>query len=201
MKYLSLLIVAVLYSNTHSQQIEVRPPALEELPSVLELDKKVTEEFFQPLYEAVYQHLGIERDVKEDLQKELTMDAESFAQLVTPKGSERLHIAWDTENNIPCGLIAFSQHENNDVSLDLLLVDKKYRQKGIGKKLVHSIFQIFTDTRALIVCPFQFNNESTLKFYESLGFKNLGLAPVDKTNCHGIRYSDLYYYYRLDVGS
>jgi Acetyltransferase (GNAT) family. len=199
MKYVSLLCVIAFYSNVVTQPIDIRPASMNELPSVLELDERVTYEFFKPLYTALYQHLNVNRDVDKDLQEELVGDAENFPQLIDSWGAERLQIAWDVENNIPCGLLVFSQHAHNEVLLDLLLVDKNYRGKGIGKKLVRSVVQIFKDIKAMIVYPIQFNNDDTLKFYESLGFKNFGLASEDKINSHGIRHSDMYYYFRLDM--
>lgn len=199
MKRLSLVLVTAFYSTIFAHLVDIRQPTAQELPAVLELDQRVTYEFFKPLYAALYQQLNVSRDVDKDLEAELVADAESFAKLINNNGAERLHIAWDVENNVPCGLLVFSQLDNHELLLDLLLVAKNYRGKGIGKKLVRSMFQVFKNTKAVNVYPIQCNNESTLKFYESLGFKNLGAASENKINSHGIRHSDIYYYFRLEM--
>lgn len=199
MKYLAILII--FYSISMAQHIDIRPPNLNELPSVLELDERVTYEFFKPLYTDMYNHLKLNRDVDKDLQEELADDKKTFPTLIKDQGSERLHIAWDAEQKKPCGLLVFSKQENSEVILDLLLVDKHYRGKGIGRALVYSVFQAFENIKTIIVYPVQLNNEGTLKFYKALGFKDLGVGPEDNINSHGIRYSDMYYYFRLDINN
>ena len=197
MNYLLLLIM--IFSSTVFAQIDIRPAMLHELPQILELDQRITYEFFKPLYATVYEHLQLTNDADADLQKELAADAQSFPEIIAEQGATRLHIAWDTDSDVPCGLLLFSQQDNKEVTLDLLLVAKEYRGKGIGKRLVHSIFQAFTAIPAVNVFPLQYSNDATLKFYHALGFKNLGPDLRDETNVHGIRLSDLYYYFRLDI--
>ncbi|MDR3647236.1 MAG: GNAT family N-acetyltransferase [Candidatus Babeliales bacterium] len=165
----------------------------------MELDRKVTYEFFKPLFIDIYTNLGIKNDIDNDLEEELKNDSQTFSNLIQSNGIERLHVAWDTLQNIPCGLLLFHKEENNEIMLDLLLVDKNYRGQGIGKRLVNSTYKTFDGIKIVTVYPVQFNNKNTLKFYESLGFKNLGVGPFDKINIYGIRYSDMYYHFKLDM--
>lgn len=194
-----LLLAAIFCNNIYSQLIDIRPATVQDLPAIFELDERISYEFFKPLYTNIYQHLNVDRDVDRDLQKELELDTESFPNIINNSGLERLHVAWDTENNILCGIIVFSRQNNHEILLDLLLVDKNYRGKGIGKQLVNSMFSVFKDIKVVNVYPFKFNNENVLKFYELLGFKNCDLISEDKISIHDIRYIDLYYHFRLEV--
>lgn len=180
------------------ENIVVRPAEEKDLPQVFELDRRVTFEFFQPLFKETYAHLGIVQNVDSDLNDELTTAREWFPECVKAQGSERLYIAWDTLRDLPCGLIVFHQNDADTVELDLLEIDAACRGIGIGKRLVQSIFDAFSDTKSCIVYPLRYKNENTLKFYSALGFKNLGIDPRPKS-VHGISCADLYCYLRLDV--
>lgn len=196
---LILILFLMLTTTIINASIDVRPAATGELSSILELDYRVTYEFFKPLFIDTYNKLGIKKNVDHDLEEELKSDAQTFSNSIQANGLERLHVSWDTVQSIACGLLVFHKEENNGIMLDLLLVDKNYRNQGIGKKLVISACKAFDDIKTVTVYPLQFNNENTLKFYKSLGFKNLGAGPSDKINSHGIRYSDMYYYFKLDI--
>lgn len=180
------------------ENIVVRPAEEKDLPQVFELDRRVTFEFFQPLFKETYAQLGIVQNVESDLNDELTTACKWFPECVKAHGSERLYIAWDTLHDLPCGLIVFHQNDIDTVEIDLLEIDAAYRGIGIGKRLVQSIFDAFSTTKTCIVYPLRSKNENTLKFYASLGFKNLGIDPRPK-RVHGIPCADLYCYLRYDV--
>ena len=201
MKYNNTLLIIAFFcvDNITTQPIDIRPATADELPSILELDKRVTYEFFKPLFIDIYNKLGIKNDIDHDLNEELKTDEQTFSLIIKMQSTERLHVAWDKAQNIPCGLLVFHKETNNEIILDLLLVDKNYRNQGIGKRLVHSAYKAFDGIKTITVYPVQFNNGNTLKFYESLGFKNLGVGPSDKINIYGIPYSDMYYYFKLDI--
>ncbi len=199
MKHVQLSFFALcIFSINIYSTIEIRPAHIEEIPAVLELDRKVTYEFFKQLIIDAYDQIGIKRDVDKELEKELTLDAQLFSELAQAEGLERLHIAWDTIHKVPCGLIIFHLEET-EIILDLLLVDAAYRKQKIGKKLVQSMFEVFSDATKVTVYPLIHNNDNTLKFYEAFGFKNLGVGPSDKLNIHGIPYSKMYYHFELKL--
>lgn len=200
MKCNTLWIIASFYiGNVTTQPIDIRPATANDLPSILELDQRVTYEFFKPLLVYTYNHLGIKQNVDNDLEQELQDDVQTFPHIIQTKSTKQLHVACNTEKNILCGLLVFHKKENSEIILELLLIDKNYRNQGIGKMLVRSACKAFEGIKAVTVYPIQFNNENTLKFYESLGFKNLGVGPSDKVNSHGIPYSDIYYHFKLDI--
>ncbi len=180
------------------ENIVVRPAEEKDLPQVFELDRRVTFEFFQPVFEATYAHLGIKQNPESDLNDELATAREWFPECVKAQGSERLYIAWDTLHDLPCGLIVFHQNDADTVEIDLLEIDPAYRGIGIGKRLVQSIFDAFSTTKSCLVYPLRYKNDDTLRFYYALGFKNLGIDPRPKS-VHGIPCADLYWYLRLDV--
>ena len=195
---LILFMLCASLSNIIYSSTEIRPATATEIPAILELDRTVTYEFFKQLFIDAYNLLGLTRDVDQDLEEELESDAQSFPKLAQADSPERLHIAWDTETHAPCGLLVFHL-ENDEIILDLLLVDAAYRGQGIGKKLVRSIFSVFRDAKKVTVYPMQYNNDTTLKFYEALGFKNFGVGSNEKLNSHGIPYSKIYYHYELNL--
>jgi GNAT superfamily N-acetyltransferase len=180
-----------------SDAIVIRSIVQEDVQPLLALDREITHEFFTPVFEKTYELLGIDRDAQRDLEEELSFDEESFSDCVNSAGDERLYIAYDQMQHTYCGFIMYHKVDRQSVEIDLLMVDKLYRNKGIGKKLVRSIFQAFDGIKSCVVYPLQFFNESTLIFYESLGFINCGVGPHDKINTHDIKYSDLYFHYQL----
>lgn len=194
---LSFFALCIFSINIYSI-IEIRHVCIQEIPAVVELDRKVTYEYFKQRYIDAFDYLGIERNVDKEIEKELALDAQLFSQLAEAKELERLHIAWDTTHKVPCGLILFHL-EDAEIVLDILLVDAAYRAQGIGKKLMQSIFGVFSDATKITVYPLIHNNGDTLKFYEAFGFKNLGVGPTDKLNIHGIPYSKMYYHFELTL--
>ncbi len=185
--------------HTLRAEIVVRPAAMADVPEVLELDRHVTYEYFKPLYVKAYPHLPLGQDPDRFLEPELQQDEKTFYDCVKNPGNTRLHIAYDSNSKRIGGLIVFHKEHEDTIELDLLLVDKDYRKMGIGRKLVYNAVATFKYIKTCIVYPVRHKNDATLKFYQSLGFKNLGVCPLDKMNPYGIKYSDMYFYFRLDV--
>lgn len=196
LSFIFLLCTGPVYAGDN--RVVIRPAQIEDLPAILTLDYDVTFEFFKPLYIQSYSHLIDPAKVDYFLGSEVANDAKTFPNIITEQGNDRLHIAYDTSTKNVAGLLLF--HKDEDlVELDLLLVGKDYRKMGAGRKLVYSTINTFEDTKAIIVYPLNKDNYATLKFYESIGFNNLGPALLDKKNVYGVNYSDMYFYYRLDL--
>lgn len=62
--------------------------------------------------------------------------------------------------------------------LDFLVVGTEFKRQGVGKSLVYSIFDLFTEVQEISLDTRVFNNESK-QFYPALGFTS---APSKKPN-------------------
>lgn len=180
-------------------EILVRPATLADIPEVLELDRRASFEYFKPLYTKAYAHLSLGKNPDYFLELDLKQDEQTFYELVKTPGDTRLHIAYDGELKRVAGLIVFHKEHEDIVELDLLLVDKDYRRMGIGKKLVRDAIATFKNIKTCLVYPIQHANNETLRFYQSMGFKNMGVGPENKKNIYGIKYSEMHFHFRFDL--
>lgn len=192
-----VLLIAIM-ATTQALLIEVRPITQQDLAAAVELDRQISFDFFEPLYALGYPEFSFGQHPHDFLERELLEDAKEFALCIEAQGDQRLFVAkW---SNQIVGLILF--HRKDEILwLDLLLVDAKNRGLGIGKALVYKACAFWKECLYCDVCPFKRANSDTLKFYEAIGFKKLGDGPSDRINAYGERYSDLYYYYRLDIAA
>ena len=78
-------------------------------------------------------------------------------------------IVW-VDNNIEKGVITLEK-EGNFGKIGLIAVDKKYRQKGIGKQLVYAALTKYKEMGInLVKVSTQKDNVAACKLYEKLGF-------------------------------
>lgn len=192
-----LALVFVLVSLSKANDFVIRPANLADLPEILELDRKITFEFFKPLYLKSYTHLIEPNKVDYFLNKELANDQEIFPKAINDLNHEKLHIAYDDDKKHIVGFLLF-HIEEEIIELDLLLIDKNYRRKGIGKKLIINAIDTFKQAESVIVYPLSIDNIDTLNFYESIGFINFGPSPMEGTNAYGVNYHKMHYYFKLD---
>ena len=181
-----------LYINT--QNITIRFAQVADLTSVCDLDRMVTYEYFKPLYQEHFTHFELGCNPDPFLEKELAADVTDFKQLLTSNANHIL-IALDVERIV--GILIFHQ-ESTSLELDLLLIDEQYRKQGIGKKLVDAMLAANQDATHCNVYVIR-GNHPALKFYEKLGFINLGIPHKEKQNIYGISYADMYWHYELRI--
>ena len=196
----SLWFMWILLGCTNTQaSIEFRKAHKGDLPGLFQVDREVTDEYFKPLYRNAYSHLCIGQDPDFYLDKELKEDIAWFEECISLESNYSLYVAVDGIPQDVAGFIISHKEDKTTLLIDLLLVCKKYRNKGIGKELVRSTIGVFKDVQTCVVYPFGCSeNQTTLNFYRSVGFKDLGPADVDK-EAYGIPYIDLYRYLRLDL--
>ena len=65
--------------------------------------------------------------------------------------------------------------EKNDLWIKHLLVDKAFRRKGLGKKLIDKAFSIDKKNEMKIKTEVLIGNKDALLFFEKLGFKKVGV--------------------------
>lgn len=109
------------------------------------------------------------------------------------KNENNINLVYE-ENNIIKGLLLAEKKENNKISIarerkiyfiNDIVIDKKYRWQGIGKKLYNYLLELSKkeglDAVELNVWAF---NISTINFYSSLGMsvKNMKLEKILSTS-------------------
>lgn len=109
------------------------------------------------------------------------------------KNENNINLVYE-ENNIIKGLLLAEKKENNKISIarerkiyfiNDIVIDKKYRRQGIGKKLYNYLLELSKkeglDAVELNVWAF---NISAIKFYSSLGMsvKNMKLEKILSTS-------------------
>ena len=169
-----LIVFCLFISTIQLASMSVRSATHADIPEALNLSWKVSIEYFEPFFRSCYSEMSLGQDPLYYLKIDAMRDAQSFSECVSSEGFNRLYIACDQNTQKIVGLIVFHQEENN-AEIDLLLIDKEYRNKGIGKKLVFSAFQTFKSSALWQVYVFS-RNEEALKFYRSLGFVDAGLG-------------------------
>jgi len=185
------------FGDNSRDNICIRLAQEKDLDKILELDRKVSYEFWEPLYREGYAHTQIGQNPKEFLEQELERDKIYFPECVAQQNKDRLLVACD--KNIPVGFISFSKFKQTQLKIDLLAVDGNYRRMGIGKKLIFSARDNFVNISSMFVFVMRFANKNTQKFYEKLGFKNLGVGPRNKFDSLGNSCAQMCYHYRLEI--
>lgn len=200
MKRIIFIIFLLIKSNSIFSEIEIRFAKQNELQDILEFDRQVSFEFFKPLYETYYSNFALGKNPNYYLELDIKNDAKSFPDYINSINNKRILIAFDNKKNCIVGLLTFHKEEKL-LELDLLLISKDNRKQGIGKKLVHKSLSTFSNIDQCVVYPLKFGNDSALKFYESLGFENLGSYNSDELNSYGIKYKDMHFYYKMRINN
>lgn len=169
---LSFIFIACFVRTSHAEII-IRPANLDDLESVLELDREISWEYFKPLF-LVDNDPSISENADALLEEDLIHDQIMFLEGAKEINQQRLYIALDSQGKI-IGFIVFHLREKT-VIIDLLLIQKDYRNQKIGKKLLESTFSVFDSIDHCELLAI-INNVLALKCYEAMGFKRLREIP------------------------
>lgn len=194
-----IFLYLVLYNlQISSSIIIIQKPATTDLDALTKLDRKVCYEYFKPLYQQYYAHYSFGMDPDTRLEQDILEDKEMFAHCIEENGKYQLLAAFDSIANTIVGLLVFYKKDAESLELELLIIDSEYRKQGIGKRLIMEAIKKCDRIKTCNSYVFTFN-ESAKKFYESLGFINLGKGEIDRMSDYGISYAELFYHYRLLV--
>lgn len=183
---LAIFVIQVLNSN-----IIIRPALESDLVEIMNLDRKVSWEHFKPIF-LQYTGLPLAEKSEELLEKDLEFDKEMFIQSIHNQNNRYLNIAINSDKIV--GFIAF-RVEKSTIYIELIFVDKDYRSKKIGQRLIDTMISNFKniDSIGLIVLD---KNISAIKFYQTYGFKQQEMPkdielPKD--------YPHIYLFYRFNI--
>ena len=75
----------------------------------------------------------------------------------------------------------FSQHYTEFVYLDRIAVHPHYRRYGIGSAFYSELARMFVATRPVMLCEVNLRprNETSLRFHERVGFREVGRQDTD----------------------
>ncbi|CDK30118.1 GNAT family N-acetyltransferase [Candidatus Babela massiliensis] len=185
------ILLAICVIQTLNSNIIIRPALEPDLLEIINLDRKVSWEYFKPIF-LQYTGLPLAENPEELLEKDLEFDKEMFIQSIHNQNNRYLNIAINSDKIV--GFIAF-RVEKSTIYIELILVDKDYRYKKIGQRLIDTMISNFKniDSIGLIVLD---KNISAIKFYQTYGFKQQEMPkdinlPKD--------YPHIYLFYRFDV--
>lgn len=94
--------------------------------------------------------------------------------------NNKVYIANDSKNGMVAGMLAFNQHEVNQ-----LYIHDDYQGKGLGTRLL-DIAKSNSSGR-LTLYTFEINRKAQL-FYEKHGFKIIGRGNANEENLNDIKY-------------
>jgi len=179
--------------------VTIRNATQKDLPAIFSLDRIIAYEYFLPIFNKGYTHLPLGRDPTYFIELELERDKKWLPECVD-SSAESIWIAYDQDKNKLAGFIVAYQSSYAKVEIDLLLILKEYRKRGIGKRLVYHAIDSFPNVATCGVHVLRFANEETLAFYKTIGFVNQGIPTVDEI-AYGTPYKDIAYYLTYDVAA
>lgn len=195
-----IFIVKICFTTTLQTRVSdivFREANLSDLEELYKVDREVTYEYFLPLYKN--QALFSDKDPSFYFEQELERDKELFADCVNGNAKAKLFIAYNEVTKCILGFVLMSEESDAaTITIELLLILKEFRKKGIGRKLVYYGINSFPNAQQCWVYPLNFSSDAHF-FYQSIGFVNRGIPSIDKTTIYGISYKDIYYHFTCET--
>jgi ribosomal protein S18 acetylase RimI-like enzyme len=154
--------------------ITVRLADPKDLDAILALDVSISE-YFVPLLLEYPEFEGKKEAVVKLLDDEIESDITWFASCIALEKQQRLYVA--EENTKIVGFVASHLQDDTIVVIDLVLIDERYRGKGIGRKLMQSCIQTFPQASMCMLVVLA-NNEAAQAAYKKMGFVLMDEKPL-----------------------
>lgn len=169
------ITIALYAASAQSIGVSVQFAQKKDIPAILNLNKKVIDEYFKPTIIAGYPDLLLAQDT-EFLNQFCNDWNNMFETLTSAATSEEKNknqlmlIAADDKNpDEVLGLCAFEKKENS-IFIHYLIVSQQSRGKGIGKALLDTTLSSYKNINSCQLRTLANANESTQAFYEHYGF-------------------------------
>lgn len=165
----------------------IRYAEVTDLDAIITLDRAISWEYFKPL---LLEYNSDEKSIDDGLEEELTHDGKIFLKAVNFQKDRRIKVACRGDEVI--GFVSFSKRLDL-LYIDLLMIDRKWRGCGIGKKLLNTVHNEFLGVNQMTLLVLK-NNISARAFYEKYGFVE---DEIPEWGQPADRYSYCYYVYDL----
>lgn len=200
---ISLFITIVYTISTQSSEILIRRTQLNDFQSLIALSEKIINEYFQTVICAGYPESPI-------VQHQILLHtycknmSQAFAGIFTePQLADTqqrlLSAVLAHDEQMVVGFCFSQQISPNQAYIRYLIVDKKYRNNGIGDALLKATLDSYPHITSCELKTFAYGNDKTHRFYEKHGFisDKIG-APLQKQYSD---YSDTitFVLYHLDI--
>lgn len=190
-----ILIFTAFFFYILYPEINIRPAQQDDLEAVLELDRIISWEYFKPLF---LQYTGLILSQKPDelLEDDLKKDRTMLSEGINHINNQRLLVACD-QNDI----VGFASYQKEDLNIhvNLIFINKEYRNRKIGKRLMDSVLHTFADTRSCTLFVLD-KNISACRMYEAYGFKACAMPDAIKQELPADA-SHIYIFYRFELGA
>jgi ribosomal protein S18 acetylase RimI-like enzyme len=197
--YFFMVMQSAIAISQDTPRVIIRPGIHADIAPALELDRRVTIEYFKMLFTTYYTDLPIAYNPDYYLGLDLNFDKKLFADCVNMISCERLYVAFDQELGKLAGFVAFHKESDCVGEIYLLMIDKEYRRLGLGKKLIDAAINSMADIDFWGLYVHTHNQEART-FYASLGFEYLGLGPKADIKIYpGITYGQIFVYLGMPV--
>lgn len=123
--------------------------------------------------------MKIEYASEVDFEFILNNDKHVSKKLVKNKLKEKEIIIAKDQNNQIIGWLRFSYFWDNTPFMNMLYINEKYRNKGIGKELVGFWENEMKNLGYEMVMTSTLSNEQAQHFYRKLGYKDAGSLLLD----------------------
>lgn len=182
-----LMVMGMLIASMVQAEYTIRYAEIADLDAIITLDRAISWEYFKPL---LLQYNSDEKSIDAGLKEELTHDEKNFLKAINFQRDRRIKVA--CRDDVVVGFVSFSKRLDL-LYIDLLMIDRKWRGCGIGKKLLNTVRNEFLGVNQMTLLVLK-NNISARSFYEKYGFVENEIPewgqPAD-------RYSYCYYVFDL----
>ena len=151
------LLVTSLYSN-----VTIRLATPDDLPWLMDLDKRVSLEDYVPLVPQFYIQYFTTQEYLDSVMAEVEIrDREFFQKGIDLVDDHRVHVAIDDQLN---KLVAFIIYFKEDKKLMFYFgtVDRVWRRQGIGSQLIKAAIAEFNDIELCHADPLQYNRKLSI---------------------------------------
>jgi len=161
----------------------IREAVHSDLGRIMQLEIKVTFEFFHPLMASIYkydfptapQNLAL-HDVSNGLQKNVI----AYEKVLIQKQCDKRVIAAFNDVTHECIGMLYVTQRQNCIFLELLCLEKSHRNQGIGKQLLEHAYKLFpTAEYCLATTHKHSSNNSAITAYKKLGFDAHECMPLE----------------------
>lgn len=173
--YVSLVVHAAQSEMSRASDVSIRLASHEDLDALLELDCKISDEYFKPLLLQYPEYNANVDEVERILTEELEKDIHRFPDCIALKKNQRLYVAY--LDAVLVGFVVCHKQDESIVVIYLLMIDASCRGQGIGKQLIQMAIRAFPEALTCMLVVLDKNIQARAA-YEKIGFSVMAEKPT-----------------------